>query len=88
MERYPTILLWPERKWRKRHKPKNHRRKIRLVNTLSNSSRKTTMKNHRRKISKNIQTVVNGTKHTVTTDTGKIIHRKFISDPIVFQKER
>ena len=29
-----------------------------------------------------------GTEHTVTTDTGKIIHRKFISDPIVFQKER
>ena len=31
---------------------------------------------------------MNGTEHTVTTDTGKIIHRKFISDPIVFQKER
>ena len=29
-----------------------------------------------------------GTEHTVTTDTGKIIHRKFISDPIIFQKER
>ena len=31
---------------------------------------------------------MNGTEHTVTTDTGKIIHRKFIPDPIVFQKER
>ena len=31
---------------------------------------------------------MNGTEHTVTTDTGKIIHRKFISDPIVFQKDR
>ena len=40
------------------------------------------------KISKNIQTAVNGTEHTVTTDSGKIIHRKFISDPVVFQKKR
>ena len=31
---------------------------------------------------------MNGTEHTVTTDTEKIIHRKFISGPIVFQKER
>ena len=31
---------------------------------------------------------MNNTEHTVTTDTGKKIHRKFISDPIVFQKER
>ena len=29
-----------------------------------------------------------GTEHTVTTDTGKKIQRKFISDPIIFQKER
>ena len=35
-----------------------------------------------------MQTAVNGTEHTVTTDTGKIIHRKCISDPIVFPKER
>ena len=31
---------------------------------------------------------MNGTEHTVTTVTGKIIHRNFISDPSVFQKER
>ena len=31
---------------------------------------------------------MDGTEHTVTTNTGKIIHRKFILDPIVFQKER
>ena len=50
-------------------------------------------RNHNKKslegrFQKIIQTAVNGTKHTVTTDTGKINHRKFISDPIVFQKER
>ena len=37
---------------------------------------------------KKLQTAVNGTEHTVTTDTEKIIHRKFISGPIVSQKER
>ena len=50
-------------------------------------------KNHNKKSlegrsQKNIQIAVNGTEHTMITDTGKIIHRKFISDPIVFQKER
>ena len=37
---------------------------------------------------KKLQTAVSGTEHTVTTDTGKVFHRKFISGPIVFQKER
>ena len=50
-------------------------------------------KNHNKKslesrFQKHLQTAVKGTEHTVTTDTGKIIHRKVISDPIVFQKER
>ena len=29
-----------------------------------------------------------GTEHSVTTDTGKSIHRNFISDPIIFQQKR
>ena len=37
---------------------------------------------------KKLQTAVNGTEHTVSTDTGKVIHRNFISGPFVFQKER
>ena len=50
-------------------------------------------KNHNKKslegrFQKHLKTAVKGTEHTVTTDTGKIIHRKFISDPIIFQKER
>ena len=50
-------------------------------------------KNHNKKsldgrFQKYLQTAVKGTEHTVTTDTRKIIHRKFISDPIIFQKER
>ena len=50
-------------------------------------------KNHNKKslegrFQKNLQTGVNVTEHTVTTDTVKVIHRKFISDPTVFQKER
>ena len=50
-------------------------------------------KNHNNKsmegrFQKILQTAVNGTEHPVTTDTGKVIHRKFISCPIVFQKER
>ena len=34
-----------------------------------------------------IQIAVSGTENTVKTDTGKIIHRKFISDPL-FQSEK
>ena len=50
-------------------------------------------KNHNKKslegrFQEKLQTAVSGTEHTVTTDTGKVIHRKFISGPIVFQKER
>ena len=47
-------------------------------------------KNHweeRRKISKKIQTAISGTKSTIRTDSGKIINRKFISEPL-FQTER
>ena len=35
-----------------------------------------------------LQTAVSGTEHTVTTDTGKVIHRKFISEPIIFQRDK
>ena len=50
-------------------------------------------KNHNTKslegrLQKKLQIEENGTKHTVTTDTRKFFHRKFISGPIVFQKER
>ena len=60
-----------------------------MVNTLFNSSKK----NHNKKslegrFQKKLQTAVSGTEHTVTTDTGKIIHRKFISEPIIFQRDK
>ena len=50
-------------------------------------------KNHNRKslegrFQKKIQTAVSGTEHTVTTESGKLIHRKQISGPIVFQTEK
>ena len=50
-------------------------------------------KNHNRKslegrFQKKIQTAVSGTEHTVTTESGKLIHRKHISGPIVFQTEK
>ena len=35
-----------------------------------------------------LQTAVSGTEHTVSTKTGKTIHRKFVSDPIIFHKGR
>ena len=59
-----------------------------MVNTLFNSSKK----NHNRKslegrFQRKLQTAVSGTGHTVTTDTGKVIHRKFISEPIIFQRD-
>ena len=49
-------------------------------------------KNHNKKLlegrfQKNIQIAIDGTKNTVKTDTGKIIHRKFISGPL-FQTEK
>ena len=37
---------------------------------------------------KNLHVAVDGTERTVTTKTGERMHRIFISDPIVFQKER
>ena len=56
---------------------------------LSNSLKTTITKNHWKADSrKKLQTAVNGTEHTITTDTGKVFHRKFISDSIVFQTER
>ena len=50
-------------------------------------------KNHNKKslegrFQENIQTAINGKEHAVTTDNGKITHRNFISDTIVFQKEK
>ena len=41
-----------------------------------------------RKFKKKIQTAVCGTEHTVTTESGKVIQRKHISGPIVFQTEK
>ena len=50
-------------------------------------------KKHKRKspegrFQKKIQTAVSGTEHTVTTESGKLVHRKHISGPIVFQTEK
>ena len=38
------------------------------------------------KFTNNIQTAVSGTKHTVTTDKNKTVHRKLISNPLPFQQ--
>ena len=38
------------------------------------------------KFKNKIQTAVSGTRHTVTTDKNKVIHRKFISNPLPFQQ--
>ena len=40
------------------------------------------------KFQKKIQTAVSGTELTVTTESGKVIHRKHISEPILFQTEK
>ena len=49
--------------------------------------RKTTKKGSLESKFKNkIQTAVSGTKHTVTTDKIKIVHRKLISNPLPFQQ--
>ena len=50
-------------------------------------------KNHNRKslegrFQRKLQTAVSGTEHTVTTDTEKVIHRKFFSEPIIFQRDK
>ena len=49
--------------------------------------------NHNRKslegrFQRQLQTAVSGTGHTVTTDTGKVIHRNFISEPIISQRDK
>ena len=38
------------------------------------------------KFKNKIQTAVSGTRHTVTTDKNKVIHRKLISNPLPFQQ--
>ena len=38
------------------------------------------------KFKNKIQTAVSGTKHTVTTDKTKTVHRKLISNPLPFQQ--
>ena len=50
-------------------------------------------KNYNRKLSegkfqKKIQTAVSRTEQSVTTESGKVIHRKHFSGPIVFQTEK
>ena len=62
-------------------------------NSVSNYLFRFFEKNHNKKslegrFQKHQQTAVKGTEHTVTTDIGKTMHRKFISDPIIFQKEK
>ena len=62
-------------------------------NSVSEYSFKFEKKNHKRKsiqgrFQKKIQTAVSGTDHTVTTESGKLLHRKHNSVPIVFQTEK
>ena len=38
------------------------------------------------KFKNKIQTAVSGTKHTIITDKNKILHRKLISNPLLFQQ--
>ena len=62
-------------------------------NSVSKYAFKFVEKNYNRKASegkfqKKIQTTVSGTEHTVTTESGKVIHRKHIPGPIVFQTEK
>ena len=40
------------------------------------------------KFQKKIQTAISGTEHTVTTESGKVIQRKHISEPVVIQTEK
>ena len=40
------------------------------------------------KFKNRIQTAVSGTRHTVTTDKNKVIHRKLISNPLPFQQKQ
>ena len=49
-------------------------------------------KNHNKellggRLQNQVQTAINVTEQTVTTDTGKVIHRKFISGPTTFRKK-
>ena len=62
-------------------------------NSVSEYPFKFVEKNHNRKsldgkFQKKIQIAVSGTDHTVTTESAKLIHRKHISGPIVFQTEK
>ena len=62
-------------------------------NSVSEYPFKFVEKNHKRKslegrFQKKIQTAVSGTDLTVTTESGKLIHRKHISGSIVFQTEK
>ena len=66
----------------------NRKTKIRSTNPSQFVEKNYNRKSLEGKFQKKIQTAVSGTEHTVTTVSGKVIHRKHISRPIVFQTEK
>ena len=71
-------------------KEKTVDKKLKKENSVSEYPFKFVEKNYNRKslegkFQKKIQTAVSGTEHTVTTKSGKVIHRKHILRPSVFQ---
>ena len=63
------------------------KRKIRLAILFFFVEKNHNKKSLEGKFQNNIQTAIDGTEKTVKTNTGKIIHRKFISGPL-FQTEK
>ena len=66
---------------------------LKKKNSVSEYPFKFVEKNYNRKslegkFQTKIQTAVSGTEHTISTESGKVIHRKHISGPLVFQTEK
>ena len=70
-----------------RQKMNNNRTVKRLTENEPNESDEPSSESEDSIHQNRIQTAISGTESTIKTDTGKIINRKFISDPL-FQTER
>ena len=82
-----TTWSWRGPRENKPTKAQSHRRKKSASYPFKIVEKNITKKSLERRFQNEIQTAIDGSENTVKTDTGKIIHHKFISRPL-FQHEK
>ena len=86
---FQTIWYWRKPRPKKKRQKRYRERNLRIVST----SLYLLKKNHNKKslegrFQAKIQNAVSGPESIVTTEHGKLIHRKHVSGPFVFQNEK